>query len=238
MATTYNTVGYKRGIGAFKTRGQTEQALRGLHDAGIDMNRVTVIGPDADKGALDTNVEAESHGNKADEGATAGALTGGALGGITGLLVGLGALAIPGIGPILLAGAGATTLATTLAGTAIGAATGGIVGSLIGLGIPEEQAKIYNNHLKDGHYLVLITGTPGVIDKAETIVRSENIHDWGVYDAPDVETEIETQPTPPVVQPQATTTTTNPATTVATTTTTGQPPVVIVDKRDESYKSL
>lgn len=238
MARTHNTIQYKRGVGAFKTRGEAERALHRLHDAGIDMNRVTVIAPDSDTRTYDTDVEVESHGNKADEGATAGAATGGALGAITGLLVGLGALAIPGVGPILLAGAGATTLATTLAGTAIGAAAGGIVGALIGLGIPEERAKVYNRHLKDGHYLVLITGAPGVIDKAETIVRSENIHDWGIYDAPDVETDMHTQDTQPLTTPQtATPTTPTTPSTPVTSTTTGEPPVVIVDKRDESYRS-
>jgi uncharacterized membrane protein len=237
MATTHNTIQYKRGIGAFKTVGETERALRRLHDAGIDMNRVTVIAPDSDARNIDTDVEVESHGNKADEGATAGAVTGGALGTITGLLVGLGALAIPGIGPILLAGAGATTLATTLAGTAIGAAAGGIVGALIGLGIPEDQAKIYNNHLKDGHYLVLITGAPGIIDKAETIVRSEGVHDWEVYDAPDVETEIEDRPTQPLTQPTTSRPTAPSPAPPVSTTTTGEPPVVIVDNRDDSYRS-
>jgi uncharacterized membrane protein len=239
MATTHTTTQYKRGIGAFKTVGETERALRRLHDAGIDMNRVTVIAPDTDARPVDTDVEVESHGNKADEGAAAGAVTGGALGTITGLLVGLGALAIPGIGPILLAGAGATTLATTLAGTAIGAAAGGVVGALIGLGIPEDQAKIYNDHLKDGHYLILITGALGIIDKAETIVHSEGIHDWGVYDAPDVETEIAHQETQPLSEPHThpQRTTTSPATPVTATTTTGEPPVVIVDNRDESYRS-
>ncbi len=237
MATTDNTIQYRRGIGAFKTRGEAERALHRLHDAGIDMNRVSIIAPDGDSRTFETDVEVESHGNKADEGATAGAVTGGTLGGITGLLVGLGALAIPGIGPILLAGAEATALATTLAGTAIGAATGGIVGALIGLGIPEDQAKIYNNHLKEGHYLLLITGTPGVIDKADTIVRSEGIHDWEVYDAPDVDVEVENRPTQPLTEPAATGPVAPTATPVASTTTTGEPPVVIVDKRDETRRS-
>jgi uncharacterized membrane protein len=239
MATTHKTTQYKRGIGAFRTVGETERALQRLQDAGIDMNRVTVIAPDTDARTIDTDVEVESHGNKADEGATAGAVTGGALGSLTGLLVGLGALAIPGIGPILLAGAGATALATTLAGTAIGAAAGGIIGGLIGLGIPEDQAKIYNDHLKDGHYLILVTGAPGIIDKAETIVRSEGIHDWEVYDAPDVEADIAHQETQPLSEPHTRreTATRSPATPVTSTTTSGEPPVVIVDKRDDSYRS-
>ncbi|BDI16740.1 hypothetical protein ANSO36C_25420 [Nostoc cf. commune SO-36] len=61
---------------------------------------------------------------------------------MTGLLVGLGTLAIPGVGPVLAGGAVATALATTLAGGAIGAAAGGIVGALVGLGIPEDIARV------------------------------------------------------------------------------------------------
>ncbi|MGB3532063.1 MAG: DUF1269 domain-containing protein [Microcoleaceae cyanobacterium] len=251
MTITHNTIQYKRGVGAFKTRGEAERALHRLRDAGVDMNHVTVMAPDTDSTTFDRDAEVESHGNKADEGATAGAVTGGALGTLTGLLVGLGALAIPGVGPILLAGAGATTLATTLAGTAIGAAAGGIVGALVGLGIPEEQAKVYNQHLTDGRYLVLVTGTPGVMDKVETIMRSEGIHDWGVYDAPDIDTEVVNPDTQPIAPPPAatpvaptkpttptTSTTTSTGTTVASTTTTNEPPVVIVDKRDKTRENL
>ena len=111
-------------------------------------------------------------------------VTGGALGGITGLLVGLGALAIPGIGPILLAGAEATAIATTLAGAGIGAAAGGLIGALIGLGIPEEKAKIYNDRVKGGSFLVIVNGTAAEIARAETIMRHHGVEEFGIYDVP------------------------------------------------------
>jgi len=77
-------------------------------------------------------------------------VTGGTVGGLTGLLVRLGTLAIPGVGPIMLAGATATAIATAAAGGAIGAATGGILGGLVGLGIPEDRAKVYNDSVLQG----------------------------------------------------------------------------------------
>lgn len=173
---------YKRAAGLFYSRDEAEGAVRALKDAGYDMDRVSVIAKDADKiGGHDTTQEV---GNKADEGAATGAVTGGALGGITGLLVGLGALAIPGIGPILLAGAEATAIATTLAGAGIGAAAGGLIGALIGLGIPEEKAKIYNDRVKGGSFLVIVNGTAAEIARAESIMQTHGVEEFGIYDVP------------------------------------------------------
>ena len=173
---------YKRAAGLFYSRDEAERAVHDLKDAGYDMDRVSVIARDADNiGGRDTTEEV---GNKADEGAATGAVTGGALGGITGLLVGLGALAIPGIGPILLAGAEATAIATTLAGGAIGAAAGGLIGALIGLGIPEEKAKVYNDRVKGGSFLVIVNGTAAEIARAETIMQRNGVEEFGIYDVP------------------------------------------------------
>ena len=173
---------YKRAAGLYYSRDEAEGAVRALRDAGYDMDRVSVIARDADK--LDGHDTTEDVGNKADEGAATGAVTGGALGGITGLLVGLGALAIPGIGPILLAGAEATAIATTLAGAGIGAAAGGLIGALIGLGIPEEKAKVYNDRVKGGSFLVIVNGTGAEIARAETIMRHHGVEEFGIYDVP------------------------------------------------------
>ena len=173
---------YKRAAGLFYSRDEAEAAVRALKDAGYDMDRVSVIARDADK--LDGHETTEEIGNKADDGAAAGALTGGALGGITGLLVGLGALAIPGIGPILLAGAEATAIATTLAGAGIGAAAGGLIGALIGLGIPEEKARVYNDRVKGGSFLVIVNGNSAEIARAETIMQRHGVEEFGIYDVP------------------------------------------------------
>ncbi|MDJ0590966.1 MAG: YsnF/AvaK domain-containing protein [Pleurocapsa sp. MO_226.B13] len=173
---------YKRAAGLFYSRDEAEAAVHALKDAGYDMDRVSVIARDADNiGGHETTEEV---GNKADEGAATGAVTGGALGGITGLLVGLGALAIPGIGPILLAGAEATAIATTLAGAGIGAAAGGLIGALIGLGIPEEKAKIYHDRVQGGSFLVIVNGTAAEIARAESIMQQHGVEEFGIYDVP------------------------------------------------------
>ena len=138
MAISATANRYRRAVGVFPNRAAAERVIEDLRAAGVDMERVSVVARDTDEvSGVETGLDqdTETVGNHADDGAATGALTGGAVGGIGGLLVGLGALAIPGIGPILLAGAEATAIATTLAGGAIGAAAGGLLGALVGLGI-------------------------------------------------------------------------------------------------------
>lgn len=188
----------KHAVGVFSSRQEVEQALTQLNHSGFPMDKVSVIARDADRQDDIAGVDVSDRvGNKADEGAASGALTGGTLGGITGLLVGVGALAIPGVGPVVLAGEVATALATTLAGTAIGAAAGGLLGALIGLGIPEERAKVYSDRVSKGDYLVIIKGTDSDIAKAEAILNGHSIQDWGIYNAPgadSVHTDYATRP--------------------------------------------
>lgn len=180
---------HKRAVGIFSSRQHTENALIALRDAGFDMDNVSVIARDAEHQDDIAGVDVTDRvGSKADEGAVKGAVTGGALGGLTGLLVGLGLLAIPGIGPIMLAGAEATAIATTLAGTAIGATAGGLIGALVGLGIPEERAKVYSDRVAKGDYLVMVRGTDDEIARAESILSPRGIQDWGIYDYPSVDT--------------------------------------------------
>ncbi len=179
---------HKRAVGVFPKRSDAELALRELRDSRFPMDRVSVITRDADRNddiaGADVRKDVERTGNKADEGATTGALAGGLAGGLTGLLVGLGTLAIPGVGPIMLAGATATALATTLAGGAIGAVAGSLVGGLIGLGIPEERARVYNDRVSRGDYLVMVEGTDEEIRHAQGILSHRGIEEWGVYDKP------------------------------------------------------
>ena len=89
---------------------------------------------------------------KTPEGATAGAVTGGAIGGTIGLLAGIGTLAIPGLGPFIAAG----PIMAALSGAAAEATAGGVVGALVGLGIPEYEAKAYEERVKKGGYLVAV----------------------------------------------------------------------------------
>jgi len=176
---------HKRAVGVFSTRRDVEHALHELKNAGFDMNRVSVITRDGERDDIAGAEVRDRVGDKSDEGAAVGAVSGGAVGGLTGLLVGLGTLAIPGIGPIMLAGAAATALATTLAGAGIGAVAGSLLGALIGLGIPEERAKVYDERVKRGQYLVIIDGTDAEIARAEAILRQRGIEEFGVYDHPD-----------------------------------------------------
>ncbi|MGD1900003.1 MAG: DUF2382 domain-containing protein [Phormidesmis sp.] len=184
MAVQTSTDSYRRVVGVFRTRTAAEQAIDDLKAAGINMERVSVVAKDADEvSGVETGLDSETEtvGNHADDGAKTGALTGGALGGIGGLLVGLGTLAIPGVGPILLAGAEATAIATTLAGGAIGAAAGGLLGALVGLGIPEERARVYNDRVVAGHYLVMVNSVGADIDNAEAILKRHGAEEVEIY---------------------------------------------------------
>ena len=176
---------HKRGVGVFSNRRDVEHALHDLKNTGFDMDRVSVITQDGDKDDIAGAEVSDRVGDKSDEGAKVGAVTGTALGGLTGLLVGLGTLAIPGVGPIMLAGAAATTLATTLTGAGIGAIAGSLLGALVGLGIPEERAKVYDERVRRGHYLVIIDGTDTEILRAEAILRQQGVEEFGIYDNPD-----------------------------------------------------
>src|SRR5213079_1337536 len=97
-----------------------------------------------------------------------GAAVGGVLGGITGLLVGIGALAIPGIGPVIAGGALASAFGiaggTAVAGAGIGAAAGGIVGALVGMGIPEEEARHFESGFRTGGVLVTVNAGPRMME--------------------------------------------------------------------------
>ncbi|NEQ19581.1 MAG: DUF1269 domain-containing protein [Microcoleus sp. SIO2G3] len=212
---------HKRAVGVFSSRREAEYALTELRDAGFPMNKISIIARDADREGDIAGVETQKRvGNKADEGAATGAVTGATLGGITGLLVGLGTLAIPGVGPILLAGEVATTLATTAVGAGIGAATGGLLGALIGLGIPEERAKVYNDRVSRGDYLVIVDGTDDEIRRAETVLTNQGIQEFGIYNAPGV-AHTRTDDSAPVVNNPSSDRIVN-----------NEPQVTIVDRRD------
>src|SRR6201990_858673 len=135
-------------FGIVKTHAQAEQIVEGLQRAGFPASEISVLLPD-NEGKHDIgHVKA----TKAPEGATTGAATGAGTGGVLGLLAGIGALAIPGVGPFIAAG----PIMAALSGAAVGGTTGGIVGGLIGLGIPEIEAKRYEEKLKSGNYLIAV----------------------------------------------------------------------------------
>jgi hypothetical protein len=119
-----------------------------LKSSGFSSDDISVLLPDK---RSSRDFAHEKH-TKAPEGAATGALTGGALGGILGWLTGIGALAIPGLGPFIAAG----PIMAALSGAAIGGTTGGLVGALIGMGIPEFEAKRYESRMKEGRILVSV----------------------------------------------------------------------------------
>src|SRR5213075_1186591 len=157
-------------FGIATTQGQAERIVQELQAQGFASSEISALMPDTG-GTRDLgHVKA----TKAPEGATTGAATGGATGGVLGLLAGIGALAIPGLGPFIAAG----PIMAALSGAAIGAGTGGLVGALIGLGIPEIEAKRYEDKLKSGNYLIAVHAEDGdQKDRAKEIFKSAGAED-------------------------------------------------------------
>lgn len=119
-----------------------------MKEAGFSANDISVLMPDK-SGTRDF---AHEQNTKMPEGAATGAGAGGIVGGTLGLLAGIGALAIPGVGPLIAAG----PIMATLSGAAVGATVGGLTGALIGLGIPELEAKRYEGKLRAGGILMAV----------------------------------------------------------------------------------
>jgi len=159
-------------VGVFRDVDNARDAISDLKDAGYSSSDISLLAPD--RTGTDTK---EDRGNKAPEGAVTGAVAGGILGGVGAWLVGLGALAIPGIGPVIAAGTLATALATTAAGAGIGAAAGGLIGALVGLGIPEEDAQFYAEGVKRGGVLVTVQTSDDRANDALNIMRQANAVD-------------------------------------------------------------
>ncbi|HYG34179.1 MAG TPA: DUF3341 domain-containing protein [Clostridia bacterium] len=141
---------------------QASRIVDDLKNAGFSNNDISVLLPDK-SGTRDFAHEKHT---KAPEGAITGAGTGGLAGGALGWLAGIGALAIPGIGPFVAAG----PLVAALSGAAVGAAAGGIVGTLVGMGIPEYEAKRYEDRLREGRILLSVHS-----DNAEETRRAKDI---------------------------------------------------------------
>ena len=130
------------------SREQADRIVEQLKTANFSNNDISVLFPD--KGT--TRDFAHEKNTKAPEGAATGAGTGGVIGGALGWIVGIGAVAIPGVGPFIAAG----PIMAALSGAAIGATVGGIAGGLIGLGIPELEAKRYEGKVKAGNILLSV----------------------------------------------------------------------------------
>jgi hypothetical protein len=153
-----------------KSDTQAAEIIDHLRSSGFSASDISVLFPDK-SGTRDF---AHEHHTKAPEGAATGAGLGGLAGGAVGWLIGVGTLAIPGLGPFIAAG----PLMSALSGAAAGAAVGGLTGALAGLGFSEIEAKRYEGKLKEGNVLVAVHCEDGdEVDRAKNIFRSNGAHD-------------------------------------------------------------
>jgi len=157
-------------FGIFSSADYAERAVDALIEDGFPSADVSVLMPDT----RSTREFAHHKDTKAPEGTTAGAAAGGVVGGTLGVLAGLGALAIPGLGPLLAAG----PIVAGLAGLGAGGAVGGFIGALVGMGIPEYEARRYEGHVKDGGILLSVH-----CESAGDVLRAKEIlNDTGAAD--------------------------------------------------------
>jgi hypothetical protein len=152
-------------FGIYSTRDGVERATDAIIKAGFPAGDISVLVPESLGGPHATGTEKAT---KAPEGATTGVVSGATIGGVLGLLAGIGALAIPGVGPLIAAG----PIMAALAGMGVGSAVGGVTGALIGMGIPEYEAKRYEGRLKKGGILFSVhCDTSDEIKRAKEVIE-------------------------------------------------------------------
>src|ERR1700683_3172035 len=157
-------------FGIYKTIMQAEQSVDRLLAAGFSNDDISVLLPD-NQGSKDF---AHEKNTKAPEGTTTGVTAGGGSGGTLGVLAGIGALAIPGVGPFIAAG----PIIGALAGLGVGGAVGGLIGALVGMGIPEYEAKRYEGHIKAGGVLLSVhCDTSDEITRAKDLLQHSGAQD-------------------------------------------------------------
>jgi len=157
-------------FGIYRTPEDAERAVDALMGAGFASSAISVLLPDNES----TRAFAHHKDTKAPEGTAAGVTTGGVIGGALGVLAGIGALAIPGVGPLIAAG----PIVAGLAGLGVGGAVGGLVGALIGMGIPEYEAKRYEGRVKDGGTLLSVhCDTSDQVSRAKDLLKSSGAQD-------------------------------------------------------------
>ena len=150
-------------VGLYDRLEDAQNATSALVSAGFAREDISVVAADTE-GKFRTYVG--EPGEDAGTGAAAGAVGGAAIGGLSGLLVGLGALAIPGIGPVLAAG----PILSALIGAGVGAVTGGLLGALVDAGVPEEQAHLYAEGVRRGGTLVKLSAPEDRVEEATEIM--------------------------------------------------------------------
>jgi hypothetical protein len=157
-------------FGIYSSRTSAENAISGLRENGFPRTDVSVLLPEN----LGTRELATDKSTKAPEGAAAGGSSGAVIGGALGWLAGIGALAVPGLGPFIAAG----PIMAALAGVGVGGAVGGITGALVGFGIPEYEAKRYEGRLQKGGVLMAVhCDTSDEIKLAKEVLKRTGAED-------------------------------------------------------------
>jgi hypothetical protein len=157
-------------FGIYRTQEEISNAVDALRAAGFRNTDISALFPE-NQGTKDF---AHEKNTKAPEGAATGAASGVVLGGALGWLAGIGALAIPGLGPFIAAG----PIMGALAGAGAGAVTGGLVGALTGLGMPEYEAKRYEGRIREGGILLSVhCDSSDWTDRAKKLLESTGAHD-------------------------------------------------------------
>ncbi len=174
-------------VGLFDNFNDAQSVVNDLVNSGFDRNHISMVANDAagqystalrsgggGEGVVrDTDSSSGPVAESAGTGAKAGAYVGGALG----LLAGLGALAIPGVGPVIAAGPIMTALGSTALGAGLGAAAGGLIGGLVGLGVPDEEAGYYSEGVRRGGTLVTVSADDAMTQQAVDILNRHNAVD-------------------------------------------------------------
>lgn len=154
-------------IGVFRSEDDAERAVRQLRDEGFSDNEISLVKKgEGNKGADGGKATGGGGGNL---NMSTGATTGGVLGGIGGILAGVGALAIPGIGPIIAAGPIAAGLS--------GAVAGGLAGSLIDLGIPQDRGRFYEEEVRQGKVLAAVKTDRNKAEKVTSVLEENGAYD-------------------------------------------------------------
>jgi hypothetical protein len=179
-------------FGIYPSEVAAESAVDQIVAAGFLSEDVSVLMADVNS----TKDFAHDKATKAPEGAATGVTAGGVVGGTLGLLAGIGALAIPGVGPLIAAG----PIMGALAGLGVGGAVGGVVGALVGLGIPEYEAKRYEGRVKDGGVLLSVhCDTSEEIKRARDLLKSSGADD--IASTGEASADTKARPSDEVVYP-------------------------------------
>lgn len=159
-------------LGVFSSEQAAEKAINALREKGFATSEISILSKNSQQ-----NKSRDTAGGMAlDTGSvTNGVVSGATWGGLAGLALGAGALAIPGIGPLLAAGPLAVALT--------GAATGGLTGGLIDWGVPEDKGRNYESHVREGGFLAVIRVSENKADEAARIFRENGAKDVGMHSA-------------------------------------------------------